>query len=185
MAALDNYSIRKAISKKRQQLEAAVYASYSNRIFKLLQQSSQFQKSQTIGLYCSVKQEVDTMCIIKALLKENKQVALPCVLSKTEMVFRKIKSIDDLQIGKFGIYAPKDTCPIIKTMDMLIVPLVAFNQQGYRLGMGGGYYDRYLHKYPQYTCGLAFSFQAHEFEVFAHDLKLNEVITEGARLTFK
>ena len=96
MAALDNYSIRKAISKKRQQLEAAVYASYSNRIFKLLQQSSQFQKSQTIGLYCSVKQEVDTMCIIKALLKENKQVALPCVLSKTEMVFRKIKSIDDL-----------------------------------------------------------------------------------------
>ncbi len=159
MAALDNYSIRKAISKKRQQLEAAVYASYSNRIFKLLQQSSQFQ--------------------------ENKQVALPCVLSKTEMVFSKIKSIDDLQMGKFGIYAPKDTCPIIKTMDMLIVPLVALNQQGYRLGMGGGYYDRYLHKYPQYTCGLAFSFQAHEFEVFAYDLKLNEVITEGARLTFK
>lgn len=181
---MDNQQIRKHITQQRQQLDAAVYALYSNQIFEHLKQSTHYQQSQTIGLYCSVKQEVNTWPIIEALLNEGKHVVLPCVLSKTEMSFYEIKSFDDLERGKFGIYAPKKDCKQINHMDLLLVPLVAFNAQGYRLGMGGGYYDRYLAQFPQYTCGLAFSFQEEDFEVFSHDMKLNIVITEKGRLTF-
>lgn len=184
MVVLDNQKIRQKIRKQRQQLKAAVYAQYSQQCFENLLTWPLFQESSMIGLYCSVSNEVDTWPIIQFLLNSNKRVALPRILSKTKMAFYEIKSLNDLEKDAYDIYAPKKACPVVLKMDLLLVPLVAYQSNGYRLGMGKGYYDRYLSKWHQTTCGLAFSFQKQDFKTYPHDQRLDYLINEKQRLTF-
>lgn len=94
--------------------------------------------------------EVDTLAIMDSLLYQNKNIYLPRVNNLNEIDFLQVKEFTDLEEGYMGISEPTVTCPRIdpNDLDVLIVPAVAMDRQGNRLGFGKGFYDRFLKRFP-------------------------------------
>lgn len=107
-----------------------------------------YQEAKTIFCYVGNAREIDTAPLLRAALADGKVVATPLCTGKGIMEARQIRSMDDLEAGKFDILAPKLTCPVVEPerFDLAIVPCSSGNQKGQRLGYGGGFYDRYLPK---------------------------------------
>lgn len=105
-----------------------------------------WQRACTIALYASIQGEVETKALLNKALREGKRVSLPRVLGKGKMVFCPISAETLLTRGPFGIPEPPstDTIPGNSLPDLILVPGLAFDRLGYRLGYGGGYYDRFL-----------------------------------------
>jgi 5-formyltetrahydrofolate cyclo-ligase len=112
--------------------------------------------AQTVMAYVGVGIEIDTKAIIQALLEQGKRVCLPKCLPDFAMEARVITSLEDTEPDKYGIPAPKDGCPVLEKsdIDLILVPGLAFDSHGGRLGQGAGYYDRYLEEYEGVTIGL-------------------------------
>ena len=134
--------------------------------------------SSTILLYMSYNNEVDTISIINSLLP-SKKIALPKVIDK-EIKFFYINSLLELSPGYCGILEPITNNPVNDYDDTIcITPGVCFSRDGYRLGYGGGYYDRFLSKHKVYTIGLCYkeclvNTLPHE----SHDKQIDEIITD-------
>lgn len=138
--------IRKEYLQKMKSLASEQKALWDESIFQQFISSKYFFEARTIALYYSLPYEVDTLKLIKFLLANKKKVALPRMVAKN-LVFYYIKSLDDLVIdNQWGIHQPRETNQIAKVsdLDLIILPLVGFNQKRYRLGHGQGYYDRFL-----------------------------------------
>ena len=107
----------------------------------------------------SLPKEVETLSLIQELLK-TKRVCVPKVNQDT-MDFYEIDSLDDLKEGYFHVLEPTTTALILpEDIDCMLVPMLAFDKQKYRVGYGKGFYDKYFARgYHGYKLGLAFSFQ--------------------------
>lgn len=121
-------------------------------------------RAQTILLYWGVGTEVDTRPVLQELLRRGKTLCLPKCLPNRAMVARQVEDLQRLVPGVFGIPEPETDCPDVpaEKVDLIIVPGLVFDRQGYRLGQGGGYYDRYLEHYTGKTLGLARKIVAQE-----------------------
>ena len=110
----------------------------------------------TLFCYCSVKNEVDTRQILAFSLGMGKTVALPQVLPGGGMVFRAVTDPDSLRPGAFGIPEPGEACPerFPAAGDVCVVPGLCFDERGFRVGCGGGYFDRWLANNPVIKIGL-------------------------------
>lgn len=176
---MDKIELRKQMINKRLDLSREDYATKSNLIISKLKQHPDFINAKTIGVYVSFKNEVDTISLIKEIVNE-KNICVP----KTDghlMNFYLINSLDELKKGNFGILEPLNQGKIInkENIDLLIVPIVAFDSNHNRLGYGGGYYDRYLKNYFGKVIGLAFSFQQIEtLPVESFDIPIKTIIDE-------
>ena len=133
--------------------------------------------------YLPFRNEIQTSLIHDELEKKGFEVCLPVINEKENtMVFKKYHSNEKLSKNKYGILEPASES--IELMpSILIVPLVAFSHEGFRLGYGGGYYDRFVEKNLPYTSlitiGLGFSFQRYDNLPYEeHDQKLNWILTE-------
>ncbi|HKU48685.1 MAG TPA: 5-formyltetrahydrofolate cyclo-ligase [Nitrososphaera sp.] len=139
--------------------------------------SRQFQSAESIGVYHASGTEVGTDVIIERAKKLGKTVSLPSV-EGDDIVFYEFSSSKYLVKGRFGIMEP---LPYRKTgqMDLMLVPGIAFDRDGYRLGYGKGYYDRYLSLKPTYSIGLAYSFQVtNNVPRHSHDRRVDAIATE-------
>lgn len=118
--------------------------------------SDAFKRAERIFAYCSVDREVSTEKIILEALKQGKTVALPVSLVKSQMVFREIKSLEGLEIGRYGIPEPTDDCPELccTENDLALVPALCCDREFNRLGNGAGYYDRWLRANRPYSICL-------------------------------
>lgn len=164
---------------KRLQLSAKTFSLYNQRIHSQVLHHPQIQEAKTIGCYVSLPSEVDTIPIIDSLLP-YKRICVPKV-DGDHMQFYEISSLSELKPGHFRVLEPVTTKKIMPhEIDCMIVPLLAYDQLGYRVGYGKGYYDRYFQSdFYGYKIGLAFSFQYVDYiyhDVF--DQKLDEVINE-------
>lgn len=127
-------------------------------IFTQFINSDFFNKYDLFLIYVSVGSEVDTMNIIEYLLNNNKRVAVP-VCSPKNLVFYNINSLDELCEGKFGIPAANESKAakaIFSDNTLCLVPGICFDFYGYRIGYGGGFYDRFLSEYTVDTLGLCY-----------------------------
>jgi 5-formyltetrahydrofolate cyclo-ligase len=119
--------------------------------------------ASTIVAYYSLDDEVDTHRLIDELLAAGKTVYLPRVVGDHEMVLCRYTGADSLQKGAFGIMEPVGTpMSYHEKIDVVLVPGVAFDAQGHRLGRGRGYYDRFLAALPSprpQLIGVCFDFQ--------------------------
>lgn len=116
-------------------------------ILEQLLSSEYFRQAKTIFTYCSTAEEIDTQGILHHSLQQGKTLCLPrCEQQRGIMTARKIEAITDLVSGRFGIPEPSEKSPVIapEQIDLCIVPCLAADFSGYRLGYGGGYYDRFL-----------------------------------------
>ena len=148
---------------ERTAAEAAIYES----LFSL----PAWREATVICGYMSVRGELNTTPILRRAISEGKTVALPVTVtdaSEGRMVFRALPdgNFDRLTPARFGIFEPAEECPELHPADfsgaLILVPALAFDHEGYRLGYGGGYYDRFLQglleeNIPATTVGLAFS----------------------------
>lgn len=126
----------------------------------------EFVQAKTVLFYLSFDGEVDTVRMIKETIKQGKKVAVPVIKHKEkEIVPSLLKDFDtELKTGPYGIRHPKEEYirPVpLKSIDLVVVPGLAFDEAGNRLGRGMGYYDRLLNRLPKdvATIGLAFDFQ--------------------------
>lgn len=144
-----------------------------------------FERSNTVFVYVSAGNEVRTFEIIEKAVNTGKRVCVPRVVPGVKMEAVPISNIDqDLQMGFFNIMEPKQhLLPVDeKEIDLVIVPGLVFDRNGYRIGYGGGYYDKYLARIAEHcrTIGIAFDFQVvNELPVEEHDMKVMAVITEN------
>jgi 5-formyltetrahydrofolate cyclo-ligase len=172
--------LRKRHLEKRESLLPEEVLKRSEKIKKALFRLSEYKQSKTILFYVSKGNEVRTIEMIKEALKEKTVVVPKADKKNKRLLISKIKSLDELDEGCFGILEPVTISKIeIKDIDLIIVPCVAFDKSCNRIGHGGGYYDRFLKKIKIPRIGLAFESQiADEIPCEPHDIKLDRIITE-------
>jgi 5-formyltetrahydrofolate cyclo-ligase len=140
----------------------------------------EWKTASTVCLYFSRPDEVDTKPLLAAALTAEKTVAFPRIKG-CDLVLHRITSITDFTRGRFGILEPKASCQLVNlsTVDLFIVPGVAFDRQGYRLGHGKGYYDRLLAGIDAPKIGLAYEYQlVAQLPRSSYDVPMTMVVTE-------
>lgn len=142
-------TIRKEIRQRRNHLSSTEQGLASTNALRHLQRLTELQSSQNIAIYLSADGELDTQPIIEFLWQQGINVYLPVLhpFSKGHLLFLKYTKQTPMVKNKFNIQEPKldqtQLIPIAQ-LDIIFTPLVAFDETGQRLGMGGGYYDRSL-----------------------------------------
>ncbi|VVC02770.1 5-formyltetrahydrofolate cyclo-ligase family protein [Candidatus Burarchaeum australiense] len=153
-------------------------AAIMERLFGL----KEFAEAKTILFYAAKKDEVQTRCMVQKALDQGKRVALPItVVEGKNLVLAEIRNLDRLEAGAFGVPEPMDYVPVDpEDVDLVVVPGVAFDLHGDRLGHGMGYYDKLLKQIPDAVfVGLAFEFQiVDDIPEEEHDVAVHKVVTE-------
>ncbi|KEH97840.1 5-formyltetrahydrofolate cyclo-ligase [Clostridium massiliodielmoense] len=176
--------IRRIIKEGRNTLTEESKKIKDDKIFNKIINSEYYKKSNVIFLYVSFQGEVDTHKLIKHSLNIGKVICVPKVISKKEgMEAIKINSFNELKNGKYDILEPKDICNkiYINDIELILMPGVAFDENGGRIGYGGGFYDRFLNKIDSRIPKIAL---AYDFQVFEnipceeHDIKVDGIITD-------
>ena len=182
--------LRKKYLEIRRNIDPSLKESMDRKIFTLFTSLISYRYSDTLLLYYPTRGEVDTLPIICAALESGKRVALPvCRENEPRMDYYYISSESDLTRGKFGIPAPR---PDLERFDkngshkgiVVVVPALAFDRAGYRLGYGKGYYDRFINELSATSIGLIYSsFVANRLPRGRYDLSVDLLVTEkGVRL---
>jgi len=174
-------TLRKQLNNKRALLSKQEVNELSSIICQNIVTFSNFKKITTVALYYAHGNEVD----LSSIHKSNKNLSLPVIHTKNTMSFHAINNETKLVENKYGIFEPLNTT-IIKPekIELCLMPLVGFNKKGHRLGMGGGYYDRYfsmnkMKKKPTILIGIAYAFQENDtIKVDPWDVPLDFIITD-------
>ena len=176
--------LRAFMLQKRNSLTKAEVQSSSDIIMKHLFQSKEYQASTEVFTYVSYGCEVDTHKLITDCYDLGKRIFVPKVIGNGLMEFYQIHGLTELAPGTLGILEPKEG-KAMKVQDLcaplLILPGLAFDPSGNRLGFGGGYYDRYLSRLPKDAIKIALCY---EFQVIPevmtqpYDKTVDIIITE-------
>lgn len=178
---MNKKELRKDFLNIRDEISREEKISFDELIYNYFIKSDFFKNYDSFLVYVSIRSEVETVKIIDYLLRNGKSVSVPYCKNQT-MYFYSINSLDDLIVGAFGIPSV-DISISDKTKNfnntLCIVPAISFDNNGNRLGYGGGYYDRFLSEYKLPTLGLCYEKCISDFipsESF--DIKINYVLTE-------
>jgi len=173
--------LRNSVREEILALSVEYIKSSNGGIFKRLLTLSEYSNAQRIMLYYSVDREPDTIAIATSALLAGKTVAFPYCYPGGKMDARMVDSLDKLVPAVLGIPAPPSCAPVIEpeNLDLIIVPALLFDKSGYRLGYGGGYYDRYLSNLSAFTVGITRQkLLRSEIPREPHDVAVSCLITE-------
>ena len=201
---LSKQALRRNIRLLKRDADAKLLREESDRLCEKILRHERLLAAAAVIAYCPLPDEIDIFPVIQSLFDSGKRVLLPRVISDTEMVLCEYKGAASLAVGHYGIMEPtgfpvelNEIASITRneyinsrsineasselshqSAIVALVPGMAFDNDGHRLGRGKGYYDRLLVKCRPYTIGVAFSFQIvdcvpHE----EHDACMDEIIT--------
>jgi 5-formyltetrahydrofolate cyclo-ligase len=148
-----------------------------------LRRDPHYTHARTLLLYSALPDEVQTQPLLDELLSQGKTILLPRVVSDTNMELRRYTGPQDLQPGAYHIMEPTGQLfTDYKQIDIAIIPGMAFDREGHRLGRGKGYYDRFLRKLGKVTkVGVCYDFQIQDNLPWSwHDVRMDKVITPSA-----
>ena len=185
--------LRKQAAQKRAALPPADAAAASFAMQQKLLKTEVWARARRVGLYVSTQHEASTALLLQKAWQEKLAVFLPrCTARQGVMDFVACTGMDDLCPAKFNLLEPKPTLPAAPLYsaallpDLIIVPALAFDRKGYRLGYGGGYYDRYISQMPSpppLLVGLAYAIQlVPTLPVAAWDRPMHGICTEESIL---
>ena len=171
--------LRKEIQKKRKEMSKNQVDILSKRICERLMDSPIYKEAKSVFCYNSIRNEVNLSFLINKALSDGKKVSLPKVLDKAGiMKFYTIDKLSGLKEGAYGIFEPDDKNEEIAA-DLILVPGVAFSENGDRIGQAGGFYDRYLRNYNIESIGICYDYQIFEnIPTEEHDVKMHHIISE-------
>lgn len=152
-------------------------------IRQLLFASEAWQNAQTIGLVRSTKEELDTQPLFLRGFAEGKRLVVPEVLPGRQLAFHEVFESSAYGLSAFGIEEPLVKQPVAKeAIDLLLVPGVVFSPEGYRIGYGGGYYDRFLADFTGVTRSLVFAEQfSSDWQADGFDVPVQRLLTDRYR----
>ncbi len=174
--------LRKYIKDRLAELSLPQYEDMSYKVAQRLFQDEDWIKASTVAITISKAPEVDTFQIIRKGWEQGKRIVVPkCEPKSRGLDFRELERFSQLESVYYGLFEPivSDTMAVsTDEIDLVVVPGLAFTQNGYRLGFGGGYYDRFLANYQGNTISLAFEDQiVEEIPVESHDIPVRKIIS--------
>ncbi|MBU5313916.1 5-formyltetrahydrofolate cyclo-ligase [Tissierella carlieri] len=182
---MDKKILREKVLQKRADLSPKSIIEYSDIIAEKLYKMDSYKEAKTIMSFISFDSEVNTHEIIKRSISHNKSIVVPITIPKTkELKVSEVLDFSELELGYYNILTPKkEYIRFIdpSTIDLILVPGVVFARNGYRVGYGGGYYDRFLSKFEKKVdkIGLAFDLQVtNEVPTDSFDIPVDLIITE-------
>ena len=174
----DKKELRARIRQQKRAMTQEEICQKSQRLMELFCASDAYQRANTIYGYLPYNQEVRTTPILRQALLDGKKVAVPKIIGD-EMKFIWLEDLTQVSPGYAGIPEPIQDGPIADDPDSLVLmPGLAFDPQGHRIGYGGGFYDRFLEKEPNHpTLALCYDFQMlPHLETEEHDIPVDCVL---------
>ena len=171
--------LRTSVRQKKQLLSQEEIRTRSQQLCRMVLGTEAYRKAHTIFGYLPFNQEVDLTHLLLHALSDGKQIALPKCYGK-EMRFILISDLSRIQYTSFGVPEPVDDDPVADDPSgLVIVPGLVFDRLGYRIGYGGGYYDRFLSVESDHpTIGLCYDFQLTDrLEPEPHDIPVDTVFS--------
>jgi 5-formyltetrahydrofolate cyclo-ligase len=178
-------SLRKQVAQARDGLAPEELRAKSREIGSRLFQLPEYSAASVILFFASFRSEVETGPMIRQALAMGKRVVLPKVQGK-ELGLFEIKDFDaDVSVGAWGIHEPHEKNPVaLDTVDLIIVPGLAFDERGNRLGYGAGFYDKLLATFTKTTAALAYEVQVvPNVPAAGHDVPIQKIVTEKRIIT--
>ena len=169
-------TLRKKIVREMKGQELIAKQQRDALLTQYLLKSSVYQHAKTIATYLSLPHEFDTRLFIRQAQADGKRVLIPKAYPQGRMTFVDYNP-NDLELTAFGIWEPRSGQVVEKThIDLIHVPGVAFNKGGYRIGYGGGYYDRYLADFKGMIVSTIYPCQLADFQPDNYDIPIQEVL---------
>ena len=142
-----------------------------------------YQEAKVIATYLSFSHEFQTQELIEQALKDGKKVLIPKTYPKGRMDF-VVYDPQQLVKTSFGLLEPQGDLEVVDAsqIDLIHVPGLAFTTKGYRIGYGGGYYDRYLEYFSGHTLSTVYRYQVQDFIPENHDIPVQEVLIDERNL---
>ena len=175
---------RLRFKKLRDQFSKSYRENSSKKIAQKLFDTPEFKKAKMVGLYLNKGSEVNTLRVLDESCRLNKKVAAPKVMNQNKRLrFYLIENgLQDFHLGSYHVLEPNDSCKFVpnKEIDLLLVPGIAFDKMGYRLGYGKGFYDRFL-KGAERFCAIGLCYEKNFISSLPHgkkDVPVPCVITE-------
>ncbi|MDG6998954.1 MAG: 5-formyltetrahydrofolate cyclo-ligase [Nitrososphaerota archaeon] len=188
---MSKIELRESARGARRALGSQNILALSEKIRQKLENLEEFKDSNVIATYVSKREEVQTERIIRDALNSAKRVLVPLVIPHNKsLIFSELHDLSELTVGHFGILEPKPEFirPIaLSEASVIVVPLVAWDERGYRIGNGGGYFDIALAPLKgNLTIGLAFEAQrVDKVPEDKYDVPLKMIVTEKRILKFE
>ena len=159
------------------ELPQSVKAEADSQLTQRFIQLPAFQEAKTLATYLSMGHEFSTASLIQAALQLGKRVCVPRTYPQGRMEFVEYDP-DVLEQTRFGLLEPNEKGKLVdqSEIDLIHVPGLVFQSKGYRIGYGGGYYDRYLADYTGKTVSTIYSIQQKEFQPDVFDQAVQEVL---------
>ncbi|RRD03009.1 5-formyltetrahydrofolate cyclo-ligase [Prevotella sp. OH937_COT-195] len=176
---MEKKDLRKFIRMQKGRFTSQQLSEMSISVIKRLMASPKMKSANTVLMYYSLNDEVDTHDAVDRVLEQGKIVLLPKVISDTEMELRRYTGPEDLQDGFFNIMEPSgELFEDYAGIDLAVIPGMAFDSRNNRLGRGKGYYDRMLPKLVNaYKMGVCFDFQRLPgIPANENDIKMDEIV---------
>ena len=170
-------TLRKETIAAMKRLPESVKTQADEQLTQRLLELPAFQEAQTLATYLSMGHEFSTASLIQDALQSGKRVCVPRTYPQGRMEFVEYDP-DILEKTRFGLLEPNETGKVVdqSEIDLIHVPGVVFQSKGYRIGYGGGYYDRYLADFTGKTVSTIYSIQQGEFQPSAFDVAVQEVL---------
>lgn len=181
--------IRNTYKEKRKSISLEERKIMDSAICKKFLSLSSYRFTDTVLLYSPLKYEINTLEIAVDALSKGKKVAYPRCIEDNRMVYHYISSLDDLSPGMYGIKEPKANLPTFAPSAaervICVLPAIVYDKEGYRLGYGKGYYDRFLSGFKGTKAGLIYSdYILNGIPHGKFDLQSDFVITEKGVISF-
>jgi|TARA_B110000114_G_scaffold23661_1_gene23019 5-formyltetrahydrofolate cyclo-ligase len=184
MPSIDEQKRLQRIQAKQQRAAAfALNPQGGEQVCAQLLNANKLNSNQIVAVYWPLGDELDPMPLLNTLHALGHQMVLPVMLGAGKpLIFRTWRPNDELQDAGFGTCEPKPDQPILEP-DVILAPLLAFDDNGFRLGYGGGFYDRTIEKLrqnkPVLVCGIAYAAQAMQHIIKGpYDQPLDAIVTE-------
>ena len=181
----DKAALRREFQALRQSVTGRARIQADERLFAHLFASDVWKNASTVLSYCSVRGEIDLSPVWRQATLDGKAYALPRTVTgaaEGRMIFQYVQNETNLVVGRYALSEPASTCPEVTdfTRTLCIVPGLAFDRDGYRLGYGGGYYDRFLAAHPEVTpVGLCYGIcLCDRLPRNSYDIPVSYIITE-------
>jgi len=187
--AAEKRRLRRSVGARRRAVPPAEAAAAGERIRGALQVAFDFAPGQRVGLYAALPDEVPTRPLFDALLRAGVECFFPRVMDDRSLSFGRVERWEDLRPGVLDVLSPDAAAATVELAagDLVLVPGVAFDHRGARLGRGGGCYDRTfpLGRSAVRLCGVAYEFQILDsIPTASHDRAMDAIVTEqGFRWT--
>lgn len=175
-------ALRKQVGMLTKALSAAARGGASVQACALLEQQTVWRAARSILFFAPLPEELDVWPLLMTAFSAGKAIALPRFISEENAYIAcGVRDLDrDLQAGHFGIREPTEQCAPLSSnrIDLILVPGVAFDLEGRRLGRGKGYYDQLLTTVRGKMCGVGFDEQiVPEVPIEPHDVRLDYILT--------